>query len=334
VRQGTRRRVNGEESSVDRDDATGPTVRLSGAATGQPERPAAASTVERLRRVPPSYRRFTESEWTAKVVHRLPPDLLAELLDLGLPHEQRDGERRYDRNDLLNVALRHRLASPQWRGLQNLARSYCQVDDVGPVRRTLDISATCPQPGHPGSCELRPAPGIIRGPGVLECVTIAPGRLRIELELPTGVPGRRVYRPAELAVLERIADVEFHHLPGALTADLGFLRDTRLADCRLANRYLLTECRAAGVAARLAFGLLVSRPFSTAHCWIEFADHDDGRWTCGDTFFVTALARWGLLDGVDAPAPPPRGPYWPIGDRTEALMTHRGEPVPWSILTR
>jgi hypothetical protein len=308
---------------------------VTGDVRGDAAEVTAGSTAEVLRRVPSCHRRFTEPEREATAFHRIPRALLEELLDLGLPHTVQAGDRLFHRKDLVNIALRHRLPSPQRRALQNLAAAFRGDDSGEPMRRLLDITASCPAPGHPGPCLLRPAGGLVHGPAVRRCTVIRPGHLRVELELAAGRGDGPGLPAAERELLAPLADVEFHQLPGPLTTDLGFLREARLADCRLAGHDVLTRAGPAGIAARPAFGLLVARPFSTVHRWVEFRDPAGDGWICGDAFFVAALDRWGLLDGAGWPQAPAAGaPYWRLGDDLEALITHRGETVRWSVITR
>lgn len=124
-----------------------------------------------------------------------------------------------------------------------------------------------------------------------------PHHHRAEVRLPGGPPtyfdldgsgsGLRI-------LFDAAGELTFHFLPEELSEDLGFLRETGLANCYSAGRHLAALGTEAGLARRPAFGLFVSPPFSNRHAWIEIAV--DGRRLPTDPFFVRTLTEWGLLD--------------------------------------
>ena len=293
------------------------------------------STVELVTRVPMRYRTFTESEQKARSYHRIPQPLLGELLDAGLPHAVVGGARLYNDRDLRNIALRHRLRSPQLAGFRFLAKALKPAPTRQAVHRTVEVVASCPDPGHEGPCDFEVFDMLVTGGAVRSAEVLGPGRVRVDITLRSGPPEFLVFSPVLRDLVGSLDDVEFHHLPEPLSTDLGFLRDTRLADCRLANHFLVHGGEAAGEPIRAAYGLFVARPFSGQHCWVEVRREGDDAWLPIDPFFLTALARWGIVDAAEWPVNRvPRGPYWRLEGDTDSLVTHRGAHVDSSLETR
>jgi len=123
-------------------------------------------------------------------------------------------------------------------------------------------------------------------------------------------------------------ELTFNHLPAALAADLGFLCETRLADCR----HLVRVGTEAGLTVHPVSGLFLSVPFSNLHSWIEM--EAAGRRLTAVPFFLTTRGRWGVLDPAEWPAERcPLGAYWPLGAYERPLLTHRETPVHVSLMT-
>ena len=289
--------------------------------------------VDVLGRVPDSHRVFTEPRALAVRIHRIADRLLDELVELGLPVRIQGSDQFFDRNDLVNTGLRLGLDSPQRRSLMLLGAALAAGAEDKRIRRTLDIVGRCPNPGHDGACEFTLARWLAEVPDVTAAIAVAPHHLRLELELDGG-PERRLPRGETVhALLHSLDDVEFHHLPDALAGDLGFLRETRLADCRLATHHLVGQGLAAGLEVRPAFGVFLAPPMSVPHCWIEL--RDGGEWRRADPFFLRALAGWGIVDGALWPADrEPVGAYWKVADALRAFVFHDGAPLRSSLITR
>lgn len=303
---------------------------------------AAAVAPEELRRavdaavrIPDRHRVFAEPFARAVKFYRIPAPVLEALLDAGLPHLRHDGQFLLDRKDLENLLLALRFPSPQRAALGHMARALSAAPDGRPgPPRTLDIRARCPEPGHPGPCDFRLLDAVRESPHTTGTATQAPGHHRAEVSLgaggtahlPPGGPVDRIVAEAE--------KLTFHHLPAALAEDLGFLRDTGLADCRSASRHLVAVGAEAGLTVRPASGIFVSVPFSNLHSWIE-VETADGTWLPADPFFLTALARWDVLDaGTWPPHRSPLGVYWPLGPYERPLLTHGGAGAAASLVTR
>lgn len=302
------------------------------------ERSAAdvATTVDVIRRVPTRYRRFTEPAAHTARSYGIPRPLLDALLDHGLPHRAGDGDLLLSRPDLINVALRHALRSPQRVALRLIGKAIGAPPRGSGSVRSLEVRARCPEPGHDGPCDARLTDCVSGKPEVKAVATVQPGLLRVDLALPDRPAGLLRLTPEQEHLIGSLDGLEYHHLPHALSTDLAFLADSGLADCRLANHYLAERATETGVPLRRAFGLLVSQQFATAHCWVELMPSGSGEgWLPVDPFYFTALARWGLLDAALWPANRVAPAiYWKVSELPESLVTHRGEHAAWSLVSR
>jgi hypothetical protein len=289
--------------------------------------------VARIRRIPDRYRVYAVPTSRVVRIFRTPEPVLRELTGLGFPHATVDGDTHYDRRDLENLVLFRAQPSPQWTALGMLPDALAAGARGPVVRRTVDVTARCPQPGHTGACDFAVAGWPADSAPVRSVRRLAPHHLRLELELPGGPSRQVMLEPAGRALFDEVAALQFHHIPEELAGDLDFLDGAGLADCRLANAYLVSRAEGAGLRARTAAGLFVAPPFSNDHCWTELLVN--GEWVPVDPFFLAALARWGLTDPDVWPViRSPRGTYWRRPDDGAALLTHRGEAVPVSLLTR
>ncbi|WP_406120419.1 hypothetical protein OIE52_50785 [Streptomyces canus] len=295
---------------------------------------APADVIEHIRRVPDSFRVFTVTEELTWRFYQLPPSLLEQLLDEGLPVRTGADGLTFDRKDLENLSLALRTSSPQLSGLRLMAAALAAGESgTGPVR-TVELTARCYDPSHPGDCRFELLPGVRSSPEVMDLQTLARNRHRVRLRLRGRPPVRLSFGGMKTDLLDFLPRTRFHHLPADLASDLGFMRETGLADCRLACRYLVARGEECGVLIRPASGLFVSRPFSAVHSWVEVFQDDE--WLPADPFFLTALARWGLIDGADWPADrSPTGVCWKVSSLyEEPLVSDRRHRAPVSLLTR
>src|SRR5216683_1748254 len=293
--------------------------RVSDAATDE-----LAIVSERIARIPDRYRRFTESAQRAQRLYRITQPTLERLLDRGLPHRSEGGQLTFDVNDLKSVSMALRTRSPHRIALASLADALAAGEAAVTVEHTVRIQAQCPDPGHEGSCAFRLAPEARRSPDTVAVRDLDPRHFEIEVRVSGGAAHVLDLTEPERQLACEAQQLRFHRIPHVLGMDLGFLAETGLADCRLATIFLAQRGAQLGVAIRGATGLFLSRPFAPRHFWIELR-RDDG-WVPADPFFLTALARWGLLDSVAWPASrSPRGAFWKleIGPGA-ALVTHEG----------
>ncbi|WP_047869716.1 transglutaminase domain-containing protein [Nocardiopsis sp. RV163] len=288
---------------------------------------AVGPVVERLRRVPDTARRFAQDATVARRWHRLDADLLAALLDAGLPAVGRGEARRFDPYDLSNAALWLGRPSIQRRAVKSWGASLRHnavalrgpgADDA-PARYRVEVGATCPLPDHPGPCRFT-----VLGPrGRHERLRTPHDRGALDRwVLPMPTRGPRLPGPVR-EITARIADVEFLMLPEAVRWDPAFLDRARVSDCGGTAAWLVAEAARRGLEARFSFGVIVARPYSSPHCWAEF--RVDGRWWPVDPLLVRLLQGWGGVDPAawdedDSPAPLFRR----LADDNTIVVSHRG----------
>ncbi|MET7396596.1 transglutaminase domain-containing protein [Dactylosporangium sp. NPDC005572] len=290
-----------------------------------------AVVVERINRVPDRFRAYTEPQERATRFYRIPPELLTGLLDHGLPHA-RDGDRLlFDRRDLKNVVLRLSVRSPQHTALRSMAEALEHGSRHAVVRRTLNVTAGCPAPGHEGDCDVTLAAPVRAA--AREVTRMAGGHYQIAVEVPGGPAELLDFGPAHWQLVEAAAALEFHRVPYHVIADVGFTAETGLADCRSATRYLVHVGRRLGLDVRPAAGIHLSRPFANTHCWLEL--RIGGEWRTADPFFNLVLGRWGIVDGAAWPANRvPKGAFWRLTELLEPVMHHGDTILRPSLLVR
>lgn len=253
--------------------------------------------VAMVRKVPDAHRTFEEGAAFARRTYGIGDELLAELLDAGLPSRGRDEDRRFERTDLHNIAMALRIPSPYFVALRHKARTLTRAEARGgTLEYALHITAGCPDPGHPGECAYE------AGPSLLDVAE--PGSVG---ETASGVFAARARVPAdfallgddEAALLSLVAGWRLYVLPYTLSADEGFARETGLSNCAIAARVLYQEALTRGMEVRCSAGLLVSPPFATPHNWLEF--RADGAWLPADPLLLQAFAHWGMTDPREWP---------------------------------
>ncbi|MEU3752571.1 transglutaminase domain-containing protein [Streptomyces olivoreticuli] len=284
--------------------------------------------VERLLLVPDEHRRFTVDEQSARRLHRVGPELLSALCEAGVPFVGTGTGRLFDGYDLGNAALHLGLASVQRRAVRSWAGSLRTASAAAGPRYRVDVTASCPVPGHTGPCRY----------GVL----LPDARRPVEAASPQETTLARLhvrsrnhwpdFPPAVLDLLRTLEPVGFFLLPEAIRWDPEFLWSTRMADCGGAAAWLVAEGRRRGLEVRFSFGLLVAKPYSTPHCWAEFLVA--GRWVPADPLLLRAMAAWGGLDA--AAHPPDSSPgaiYHRLAGRFTKVVSHAGVWAPTSLPT-
>jgi hypothetical protein len=303
-------------------------------ASGSALPPALAERiVERAMRIPSRYRAFTVSEQRAEFVFRIPRGVLVQLVALGLPCADSGGKLTFDRKDLKNALQQSGLVSPQRATVESVAGVLDDGERADGVRRSVKILGRCPEPGHAGPCDFAVVPGLTEPAAWTSAVeVIAPNQVKVELNLASGPPSLLPLTEEQSALFAEITALEFHNLPAELIHDFGFMKSTGLADCRSAYNYLAHRAGDVGLSVRPVAGLIVTKPFSITHSWIEILVEEE--WRPADPFFLTALARWGVIDAGKWPAHrSPLGILWRIGEVDDPLMTHRGEAIEPVCLT-
>lgn len=287
--------------------------------------PYLLTLLERLAAVPPTEKQFTaDSEWAAEHLS-MTDDVFTELVRHGLPALTTDDRIFADSRDLTSASYTYSPASANRRSAQLWTRQLRNLH-VAPAGHDITFAVRCPTPGHTGGCDwqyLEPESPACR-------VTTGDDGA---LQLSAGFSGPPVTAPPQVAaLLDRYADVSFHLLPEQQMQP-GLIRSRRLAECDTMARTVLEDALREGVEARPAFGLIVARPYSSTHSWVEFRIGD--AWIPYDAFLLRSMRGW------DIPKAQSLDPLMSLngfllrltGDR-RPLVTHRGDPVQPALPTR
>jgi hypothetical protein len=287
--------------------------------------------LQRAARVPHRYRRFEVGAETAARVHRIDGALLGEALDLGLAHEGSGADRRFDDFDLKNLGLALRIPSPAWLQVRLSAQPF-NAAAVGTATYRTRFQ------GRRAAGVLEPSPQLAAGvvDGTLR--RMGPDVFEADIQVSAGENAADADEGAadcarELGpVLPEAARLEYYLVPDELRDDVGFVRETRLADCRAGTTYLVRVAADAGAAVRPASGLLLAGAFPLPHAWLEVRRGD--RWLPADPYYLVSMAGYGLLDGERWP--PHRsvaGTVWKIcGSYTDlCFLSGDGRPVKTSV---
>lgn len=286
------------------------------------------AVVERARRIPTQYREFRRTREDAAWRHKIDDSTLQTLLDMGLPADGSGAHVLLDELDLVNASLAMRLPSVRMLALRSW-RGALTALDAGAARYSLTVRPQCPNPAHGTDCRWVFTRTLVDaandGNGSLEAT---------ELNVDRFVLGRPPLLTGEhRAAIERSLPLDFYLLPPELRNDLGFVRETRLADCVLAARLLLDEARSYGVRTRFSQGVFLSSPFSIVHCWTEF--EVDGSWLPVDPHLLRTLSRLGLLDPRIWPSHRSLGDAaWRVHDDDIPFATDGGQKADVSLSTR
>lgn len=250
-------------------------------------------SVRKVCLVPDRYREFCINVIDAERRFAVKGPLLAELLDLGLPHRRKGDQLYLDNYDLLNISLDLRLPGVQWRFMQLWARSLNFALRNRNAAYKFTIRASCPEPGHAGPCDFKLNP---KFDDKIKVERISKQKFEFQ-----GRPISDSYDFGDSIepIITEACRLQFHALPNELSYDMGFLNDSGLASCQSATLWLAQFATRHGIVARPAMGLFVSVPYSPQHIWLEIRVDDE--WKHADPFFLNSLARWGLIRLSDWP---------------------------------
>lgn len=280
----------------------------------------AARIVERVKKIPDRYRRFSVPARDAVRVHHFTPALLEHLLDLGLPHSGTGTTRVFDLLDMENIGIELHLPCPRWIAMRWWSRVLPAHVVSGPRTLRLTLGANCPTPSQAHDCEVVLHPGTV--------VQGEPARISARppadhhLTLTTRWVAHHFGEPFSPLIAE-VTPLVYHRLPQPLTRDPGFVRETGLANCRAASDFLIAAAKRLDLPVRPSAGLFLADLFAVRHWWAEF--HDQGRWLPADPFLLSAFARWGVVDPAAWPANrSPSGALWKLADPTGPIASHCG----------
>jgi hypothetical protein len=255
--------------------------------------------IGRLRLIPEGERDFAVRREQAEREFGFDAAAADELIARGLPHADADDGPLLWATDLQYLSLR----LDRGRVYQGVLNRWAGALTAFSARAETPVAIRCRAYAPPGT--------------VVELLAPGGGRVRAEagsggavpLGFETTMRGEPPPLPEALAralgeLLADLATYDFCWLRPPLEAELGFVRRTRLANCRSTAGLLVEEAPRLGVEARLAHGLLLAPPYSTPHNWAEVRT-DDG-WVALDPLLLGLLARFA---GLDAAAwPPERSP--------------------------
>lgn len=279
----------------------------------------------RVLKVPGKYREFTVNAAGAARGFGIGDNLLDGLLTLGLPYETRGAALFFDILDLENLAVGLRTRSLYWHALKMWGSVLRDRRTPWASTCEVELTWTCPQPGHAGDCSFTPVADPLRDSEVQAVITSGEGALRLHARLSQD---DTEFGDLLSPVVDRAVELDFHRLPWPLADDPAFAEATGLADCRLATRHLLRVAEAAGLTVRPAAGFFMGIPYPTPHSWLEV--RTKGGWRSADPFFLHTLQVWGLADPAQWPVH--RSPcdlLWRTSDRfAESLpLIMHGEAV-------
>lgn len=285
-------------------------------------RDSAAWVLERVRRIPDEFRRFTVPEPRVRAAWRQQDELVDRLLSERFPAAVQDGVTKFDPIDLCNVELYLGLTSVHTNAMKLRARALSGRPRAYQVQYLVDLDHTDAAQFEvlsPQGWTSRPRP--------------ADSEQSI-FQLVYPPPASPVwFVPPVAELFAQFADFDFFALPPPVRGDLDFARTTRLLECRSATSLLVDAARARGIHCRPAFGLLLSLPFSVAHAWPELLV--DGKWVAADPVLLRAFVRWGLVDELDWPVHrSPAAIMARLSDRYEPVVRAGAEPVAVSFPTR
>jgi hypothetical protein len=100
--------------------------------------------------------------------------------------------------------------------------------------------------------------------------------------------------PEVRELIDEYSHLDFMRMPPTIQQDVGFVTASGISDCAGFALLLRREGRARGIAIRLGFGLIISTPFSSVHCWNEV--RVDDVWVPIDALIVGSMLRRGNLD--------------------------------------
>jgi hypothetical protein len=285
--------------------------------------PAIGEWITRLRLIPDERRRFHVDPRQAKLEFGIDMTLAEQLIARGLPHTMSDGYPRFTATDLHYIGLRLGCAKTYLGVLQMWASSLKASADGEWSTVEVRCAPNAPQ---------KTAVEVLVSPGQRVRASIGANRIAASIR---AVPVRQwpAVSPALEDLLVDVASLDFCWMPESLIGDVGFTRRTRLSDCGNAALLLSMECARLGVAARMAYGLLLATPFSTPHTWVEIRVDDS--WVPMDPLLIGLLAQYTTLDASAwPPTRSPGGVLLRLAGQETPIVLADGRPLQASFLTR
>ncbi len=245
---------------------------------------SARAVIEKLNVVDDEHRVFETSVSDAQL-YGLSPELLDDLMDMGLSHEVRSDGPYLDRDDLYNVSLYLGLPSVHKMAMRSWAKAFRKAGQARRLTVSYGVQDTAAAPAR---CEVLSAHS-----GYVTVDVTDPGAVFQEtVELPPSSAAL----PEDLARrLDQITSgFQFYMLHDAIRWDMDFMDTQRIGECGGFSKLIVREVRALGHEARQVFGILASPPFGTGHYWAEV--WIDDTWVKLDPLMTQLLVSQGLLD--------------------------------------
>jgi hypothetical protein len=271
-----------------------------------PEETQIRQSVEKVCRVPGTYRCFSVDANDAERRFAVKESLLATILDFGLPHASREGQLHFDELDLLNIGNDLRLPNARWRAMRMWPRFLSSTATRKDSLYKFRVHADCPQPGHSGPCDFTFNPKFEN--------KVNPEKAAEQDFQFQARPLSEMYDFGDSIdpIIAEACRLKFHLLPHEMSRDMKFVQDSGLANCQSASVWLAAVGARHGIAVRPAAGFFISIPYSLQHVWLEIQVGNE--WKHADPFFLNTLAQWGVVQQSD----------WPLSRSPRSAVLHLG----------
>ena len=297
---------------------------------GNAEQQDLRQAVDRALLKPEWSRTYKVTRNEARALYGMNDELIDILLGMGFPAEGEAGSVTFDPLDLENVGLDLRLPSASRAATSLWARSFKGQSRVAMAKCRVQMSWSCPAPGHAGECDFALSPRISDHAEA----AVSSGRSGWQTSLDVQLLNDdHLFRDEFSVLVEESKKLHFHRMIPELAADMDFLRERHIADCLSANIYLAGVAADLGLVVRQASGYFVGSPFLVPHTWLDV--NVNGRWIAADPYFLLTLGRWGVVDADEwPPERSPRNVLWRIrGDlEKEPLVMHGAVDVPVQLV--
>lgn len=242
------------------------------------------SLLKRINKIPNECRQFKVSSWDIQRRYGINSAIQQELRKSGLPYIADGKDFFYDGYDLDNFNLYLKLPSLQRMAMRSWSSTLRRLE-TEPEEISVQISFVPDSPTGNQKEEnkfklLIPNEGRIWISGF-------PGTelIIIHKTLRTTWPEFSVEMKN---ILKEVMEFDFFMLPENIRWDLDFIKRTKMCECGGASKFIFLEARNKGLEVRHQFGLLVAKPFSTAHFWVEFLVDDT--WVPADPLLLKVLS--------------------------------------------
>ncbi len=240
--------------------------------------------IENLKKTPDSLRNFNTDASSAQSKFGITETLLNQLIAYELPYDIENETKYFDEYDLSNISLYCKLPS-----IQNLAiRSWINTvrllsETVMPPTQALieykiDLSEDITTKKNVDI--LTPNKGK---------VTVSVRNTPIIFSTKhTLVPIKNISNSIIKSIIEIVSSINFFLIPESLRWNIERINSAGLSECGGASRLLCIEAQKRGIEARQQFGLLLAKPFSTGHFWVEL--YINNEWCAVDPLLIKMLS--------------------------------------------